>query len=65
MQNVNFDVWSICLITEERVANLLLRSDTEHLAGKSFTTLDGRGGETIQLTYRENLISLNFKCVAL
>ena len=59
MQNVNFDVWSIiiCLITEKRVANLL-RSDTEHLAGKSFTTLDGWGGETIQLTYREKQFEL-------
>ena len=58
MQNVNFDVWSICLITEKRVAKLLLRSDTEHLAGKSFTTLDGWGGETIQLTYREKQFEL-------
>ena len=58
MQNVNFDVWSICLITEKRVANLLLRSDTEHLARKSFTTLDGWGGETIQLTYREKQFEL-------
>ena len=57
MQNVNFDVWSICLITEKRVANLL-RSDTEHLAGKSFTTLDGWGGETIQLTFREKQFEL-------
>ena len=47
----------ICLITEKRVANLL-RSDTEHLAGKSFTTLDGWGGETIQLTFREKQFEL-------
>ena len=35
------------LFTEKRVANLLLRLDTKHLAGKSFNTLDGWGGETI------------------
>ena len=58
MQNVNFDVWSICLITEKRVANLLLRSDTENLAGKSFTTLVWWEGETIQLTYREKQFEL-------